>query len=55
MDQMIKEIKEALDRMRKAGATKVEVDFQDLARIYQMLNMMRQIAEITDWCKEGYK
>ena len=55
MDEMIYRINILLEKMRKDGVTKIEVDFYDLSRMYQMLNMMKRIAEIADWCKEGYK
>ena len=55
MDDLINRISILLEKMRKDGVTKIEVDFHDLSRMYQMLNMMKRISEIADWCKEGYK
>ena len=55
MDELICKVNWLLDEMRKEGTTKIDIDFRDLAKIYQILNMMKQIEKISEWCKEGHE
>lgn len=55
MDELIIQTKDLLDKMGIAELTEVKVDFHYLAKIYQMLNMMHQISNITRWCDNAYE
>lgn len=54
MDALLERIIYLIKEMQRDGKTTIEIEFRTLASMYQILNMMKQITNITDWCKEGY-
>lgn len=54
MDALLARIINLIKEMQRDGKATIEIEFRTLASIYQILNMMKQITNITDWCKEGY-
>lgn len=52
MDELQARLKMKLDEMQKEGKTNIAMDFSDVARIYQLICMMKQIANIVEWCDD---
>ena len=52
MDELQAKLKAKLDEMQKCGTTNIVLDFSDVARIYQLICMMKQIANIVEWCDD---
>ena len=49
MKEMHEKLKEALDEMRETGTMIYTLPFEDIAQLYQILCMMRQIKNIAEW------
>lgn len=54
MDELYKMLKGKLNEMRNNSDASVRMTFDEISRMYQMVCMMRQIKEITDWCDAGH-
>ena len=52
MNELQDKLKAKLDEMQKNGTTDIVLDFHDVARIYQLICMMKQIADIVEWCDD---
>ena len=54
MDELYRMLKKKLDDMRTKGEPMVGFTFDEVARIYQLVCLMKQIKNIADWCDEGH-
>ena len=50
MDELYVYLRQKLDEARKNKTDHVEIDFDKLAKMYQILCFMKQIRNIVDWC-----
>lgn len=55
MDGMYKYLKDKLNDMRIIGADEITIGYQELARMFQIVCLMKQIKETVSWGDNKYE
>ena len=49
MEEIYKMLNDKFNEMKEKGKTEIAISFQELARLYQMVCLMKQIKGIINW------
>lgn len=54
MDELLKMLKDKLELMKKEKTPVVAIEYHELAQIYQVICLMKQIKDIAEWSDNWY-